>query len=239
LPVFGLPVTAQQQVLNTQQLLRDVEVLAADSLEGRLSGSQGNKMAQEYLIGRFSGIGLQPYNNSYRHTFRLESRGVTVEEAVNLVGYIPGKSDKAIVITAHYDHVGVRKGEIYNGADDNASAVAILLETARRLPRLKKHPLLFVAFNAEEPPYIRTDLMGSQFFVDHLPAEIGRPSQLHAVMIMDLMGGAHWTPLRDVVFAAGAEMSPGLYQRLKELSSPLTPDASHLTVLPLEGLFRM
>jgi hypothetical protein len=81
---------------------------------------------------------------------------------------------------------------------------------------LRSHPALFVAFNAEEPPYIRTPLMGSQHFMDHLPAEIGSPAQFHAVVIMDLMGGAHWRPIKDMLFAAGAESSPGLYRRLKE-----------------------
>src|SRR2546421_3706822 len=75
-----------------------------------------------------------------------------------------------------------------------------------------------MAFNAEEPPYIRTPLMGSQFFGDHLPVEIGTPSRLQAVIVMDLMGGVHWKPLRDVIFAAGAEKSPGLYGRVKEVS---------------------
>jgi Peptidase family M28 len=97
--------------------------------------------------------------------------------------------------------------------------------------------------------------MGSQYFIDHLPKEIGRPSHFHAVVIMDLMGGAHWTPLRNVVFAAGAESSPGLYRRLKQAahreasgvrgealarseqsppdSSHLTPNPSRLTVVPL------
>src|SRR2546427_12145465 len=74
-----------------------------------------------------------------------------------------------------------------------------------------------MAFNAEEPPYIRTPLMGSQFFVDHLPVEIGTPSRLQAVIVMDLMGGGHWEPLRDVIFAAGAEKSPGLYGRVEEV----------------------
>ncbi|MER3425131.1 MAG: hypothetical protein C4293_19780, partial [Nitrospiraceae bacterium] len=76
-------------------------------------------------------------------------------------------------------------GQPYLGADDNASAVAILLELARTLLPLARHPVLFVAFNAEEPPFIRTPMMGSQVFADHLPAEIGSPSNLQAVVIMD------------------------------------------------------
>jgi len=142
-------------------------------------------------------------------------------------GANPDSASPWLLIGAHYDHLGGQ----YLGADDNASAVAILLETARTLPRLPHHHLLFVAFNAEEPPYIRTPSMGSQYFVDHLPPEIGSPSHLQTAIIMDLMGGVHWEPLRDVVFAAGAEKSLGLYQRVN--ATPPTPPPSPLTVLTL------
>jgi Zn-dependent M28 family amino/carboxypeptidase len=140
-------------------------------------------------------------------------------------------------------------GGRYLGADDNAAAVAILIETARTLPPLRAHRLLFAAFNTEEPPYIRTSLMGSQHFVDHLPAEIGATSGIQAAIIMDLMGGVHWAPLQGTVFAAGAEKSPGLYARLKQASrhevrdarlesiasspSPLAPGHAPLAVLPV------
>src|SRR5207237_5881039 len=105
---------------------------------------------------------------------------------------------------------------------------------------------VFVAFNTEEPPFIRTPNMGSQYFVDHLPQEIGSPSQLHTAIIMDLMGGVQWEPLRHVVFAAGAEKSPGLYKEGKEASreaslvkrkaNPLISDASRFTLHALSVL---
>jgi len=152
LSLFALvPGTAQRAVLDAKQLLRDVQVLAADSMEGRLSDSQGNRMAQDYIISRFQKIGLKPYHGSYRHTFALDSRGVKVEDATNLIGYIPGKTDKAIVITAHYDHVGIRKGAVYNGADDNASGVAALFAAATYFKKHKPyHTLVFAALDAEE-----------------------------------------------------------------------------------------
>lgn len=146
-----LSAVAQQQVLNPQQLLQDVRVLSADSMAGRLSGTKGNLMAQEYIAERFSQIGLQAYNNSYRHTFSFEGRGVAVEEAVNLIGYIPGKTDKAIIVTAHYDHVGVREDQVYNGADDNASGVGALLAAAAYFKKHKPYyTLVFAALDGEE-----------------------------------------------------------------------------------------
>jgi hypothetical protein len=164
----------------------------------------------------------------------------------NLIGWRPaaGQTGSApwILLAAHFDHLGGN----YLGADDNASAVAILIETARAVPPLPHHHLLIAAFNAEEPPYIRTPLMGSQQFVDRLPKEIASASRFQAVIVMDLMGGAHWRPLQETIFAAGAEQSPGLYARLMASrpeargtgleaipSSPIAPRPSPLAVLPL------
>ena len=132
-----------------------------------------------------------------------------------------------MVIGAHYDHLGYP----FLGADDNASSIAILIETARHVASPSHHGIIVVAFNSEESPYFGTAEMGSQFFFNHLPAEIDRPDHVQAVIIMDLMGGAHWTPLKDAIFATGAEKSPELYQRLTDtVASPLTviPVGIHL-----------
>lgn len=217
-----LPVTSEL----AKRLRIHVEYLASHDLQGRKPGTPGNRAAADYIAARFRESGLEALPS-------VGGYGQQISPALgdNLIGVRPGASlDSAspwLLIGAHYDHLGGQ----YLGADDNASAVAILLETARMLPRLPHHHLLFVAFNAEEPPFIRTPNMGSQYFVDHLPTEIGSPSHLQTAIIMDLMGGVHWEPLRDVVFAAGAEKCPGLYQRVK--ATHRTPHLSSLTVLTL------
>ncbi|WP_162051843.1 M28 family peptidase [Pontibacter pamirensis] len=156
---------AQRPELNKEQLLKDVEVLSSDALEGRLSGTKGNKMAQEYIQQRFKQIGLTPFGQDFKQHFRLESKRLVVEQATNLVGYIPGKSDKAIVVTAHYDHVGQRDGEIYNGADDNASGVGALLAAAAHFAKSKpEHTLIFVALDGEE-----LGLQGAKAFLENPP----------------------------------------------------------------------
>jgi Zn-dependent M28 family amino/carboxypeptidase len=165
LPLAGL---AQQPMLESGQLLKDLRVLAADSLEGRLSGSRGSHMAQGYIETRFQQIGLKNYNNSYRHFFKLQSKNLTVDKAVNLIGYIPGKTEKAIVITAHYDHIGIRNGEVYNGADDNASGVAALLAAATYFSKNKpEHTLIFAALDSEE-----IGLQGANAFLENPPLPI-------------------------------------------------------------------
>ncbi len=73
--------------------------------------------------------------------------------------------------------------------------------------------------------------MGSQFFLDHLPPEIGSPENIQAVAIMDLMGSIHWPFLLDSLFAAGAEKPPSLYRRMKEARVPplvIRPVGIHL-----------
>ncbi|MCC9166801.1 M28 family peptidase [Pontibacter harenae] len=164
---FALPFTgiAQKTVLQKEQLLQDIKILSADSLEGRLSGTPGNKLAQEYIQKRFKQIGLQSYGDSYKQHFKLESKRVVVEQASNLVGYILGKKEGFIVVTAHYDHVGVREGEVYNGADDNASGVGGLLAAASYFKKHKpKHTILFVALDGEE-----LGLQGANAFLENTP----------------------------------------------------------------------
>jgi hypothetical protein len=239
-----LPITSHLAM----RLRSHVDYLASPALRGRKPGTLGHRMAAEYIAARFREADLEPLPSlggyGQQISPQLGDNLIGVRRALN-AGDPSHQPPRWILIGAHYDHLG----GTYLGADDNASAIAILIETARSLPRLANHPVLFMAFNAEEPPFIRTPLMGSQFFVDHLPVEIGTPSRLQAVIIMDLMGGVHWEPLRDVIFAAGAEKSPALYRRLKEAmprlrtegrgmsltsdTSVLSTQHSALRVLPL------
>ena len=221
-----------------QRLRAHVQFLAGPDLHGRKPGTEGNRKAAAYLADSFREIGLEPVPSLGGYRQQLAG-----DLGDNLIGMRPasGRTGSApwILLAAHFDHLGGN----YLGADDNASAIGILLETARAMPALAHHHLLVIAFNAEEPPHIRTPLMGSQQFVDHLPPEIDLPSRFQAVIVMDLMGGVHWKPIQDTIFAGGAEQSPGLYRRLKEAAreasgvkreaKPLTPHASRLTVLPL------
>ncbi len=209
----SLPITTEL----AKQLRVHVDYLASPELKGRQPGTPGNRAAAEYISARFREAGLQPLPSLGAQSHDGYGQPLPGELGPNLIGMRPAAQPVAgpprwILLAAHYDHLG----GAFLGADDNASAIAILLETARTLPSLPHHPILFVAFNAEEPPYIRTPDMGSQYFVDHLPAEIGSLARIQAVIVMDLMGGAHWEPLQQVVFAGGAEQSPGLYRRLRE-----------------------
>ncbi|TVQ08397.1 MAG: M28 family peptidase [Balneolaceae bacterium] len=153
--------------VDRDQLLEDVRFLASDSLEGRRTGTEGNAIARRYIENRFSDIGVSNFGHSYFQTFtHVNTRtGNTFEDAVNIVGLIRGTSNSTLymAVTAHYDHLGVHNGEIYNGADDNASGVGGLLALAQYFtdtPPL--HNILLISFDAEEQ-----GLGGARFFVDN------------------------------------------------------------------------
>lgn len=157
----------------SEQLLKDVETLSSDAYEGRKTGTKGGEMARTYLTGRLKEIGLKPHpgigNNSYEQSFEVKGRnGAAAIPGKNLIAYIPGKSEDVIVISAHYDHVGVIKDEIYNGADDNASGVAGLLQFAKYFAKNKpNNTLIFAIFDAEE-----MGLQGAKAFVEKPPVAL-------------------------------------------------------------------
>lgn len=130
--------------------MHDLATLADDSMEGRGVGTAGGARARRYILLRFAKLGLDTISAG-----RVESFPVPQEklEGSNILGTIPGRArpGQVIVISAHYDHLGTRNGQVYNGADDNASGVSAMLALAAWF---RAHPpdqtLLFVAFDGEE-----------------------------------------------------------------------------------------
>jgi Zn-dependent M28 family amino/carboxypeptidase len=153
--------------IDSVRLMQDIGVLAHDSMEGRLVGTPGGARARTYLDRSFRERGLQPIGGTtYQHPFSFMRRDTSVT-GVNIVGHVVGASNPAryIVVTAHYDHLGVRNGEIYNGADDNASGTAALLAISAYFTRNQpQHSIIFAAFDAEEG-----GLRGARAFVDNPP----------------------------------------------------------------------
>jgi hypothetical protein len=222
------PTSLRLSSQTASRLRADVEFLASHQLQGRLPGTSGNRLAADRIAAAFRDASLSSFVSTpeFRQT-------ISSAHGDNIIGYRPstGPSLGWILVGAHYDHLG---GE-FVGADDNASSVAIVMELARALPPLSNYSVVFVAFNTEENPYFGTPHMGSEFFIAHLPAEIGRLKAFQAVIIMDLIGGVQWQPIRDVIFAAGAEKSPGLYERVKDaINRQQPPSSSELGVLSSE-----
>lgn len=148
----------QGEYVDAGELLHLTEVLSNDALEGRAIGTPGNEAARGFLRKRFETLRLTKIGESYEHPFTvLPEPGVQDAapiQGTNLIGVIEGKTPgegRMLAITAHFDHLGVIDGEIYNGADDNASGAAALVAVAAWFTEHKpEHDILFALVDGEE-----------------------------------------------------------------------------------------
>jgi Tol biopolymer transport system component len=184
-------------------LKKHISYLASDELKGRLTGSVGEQKAATYLTTQLKALGLKPYNGkSYLQKFDYKVRqnpndSISTNSISNLgtnvIAYLDNKANKTIVIGAHYDHLGLNehnnstkansKGEIHNGADDNASGVSGVLELARIFSKNKtteKVNYIFAFFSGEED-----GLIGSKHMAETLKANY--PNTI-AMINMDMIG---------------------------------------------------
>jgi endonuclease/exonuclease/phosphatase family metal-dependent hydrolase len=198
------------------EVMAHATVLAADSLEGRLINTPGSAKARAYVVRQFERAGLTRVGASFEHPFeRLNLRDSSKTPGVNIVGLVRGTvyPDRYIVVTAHYDHVGIRSGEIYNGADDNASGTSAIIEIARRfVAQPGTHSVLFVAFDGEEG-----GLAGARAFVDNPPI----PKSAIAVNVnLDMVG----RNTKNELYAAGTWHTPTLRPLLEPVAktAPIT-----------------
>jgi hypothetical protein len=172
---------AQRSVAVPPGLIEDVRYLADDRLGGRMTGSPGADSAAEYLARRFAEVGLQPSRNGWFQEFTVSrdapgARGgrLGTGRGRNVIGILPGNDPElrreAVIVGAHYDHLGGGEigslnpdstGRIHNGADDNASGSAALIQIARTLAASPPaRTVVFIAFSGEE-----LGLFGSQHYV--------------------------------------------------------------------------
>ena len=156
-----------------------INKLCSDEFEGRLVGSLGNELAGEYLSDLFSKIRLiSMFGEDYKHEYTQEvykTYGLIAEDDYgevktinNIVGKIEGTSNNAVIISAHFDHIGIQDGRIIKGAIDNASGVAVLLDLAETLNNKysiekPEFDIIFCAFNSEE-----NGLIGSKKFIEDI-----------------------------------------------------------------------
>jgi hypothetical protein len=205
------------QEIDGKKLLSHLEYLSSDALEGRSPLSKGSKMAQKYILQELTGLEIvEPLYPDFIQNFSFENRRTKkmIVDAANLVAFIPGKSSKkVIVVTAHYDHVGIAKpnaagDSIYNGADDNASGTAALLVLAEYFSKNRpQHSLLFAALDAEE-----MGLQGAKALVNDFPFPL---EQILLNVNMDMLSRSE----NKEVFVSGTYYYPQFKAILEKIPS--------------------
>lgn len=199
--LFGFNHTISAQI---ETLKEDVEFLSSDALEGRQTGTKGEEVAAKYIAKRFNDLKLQEKGtNGYFQTFSFKPKTDPHSEVVftkmaedstitgtNVLGYIDNNAENTIIIGAHYDHLGfggdgsLFRGDekaIHNGADDNASGVAVMLDLAKKLQKTNtNNNYLFMAFSGEE-----MGLLGSNYFVKNPTFDI---KKVNYMINMDMVG---------------------------------------------------
>jgi len=229
-PVLAAQLAAQATTPRAQRILDDVKYFASDALQGRLVGTAGNDSAAAYAAREFRRLGLRPGGDSgtffqrwtIASTTGTRAANVADRPAHNVVAILPGADRRLrgqnIVIGAHFDHLGVgRFGDpnpdtvatLHNGADDNASGTAAVIEIARLLSAARPRPartIVFVLFDAEEE-----GSLGSAWYANHPAVSldstlamvnldmVGRLQANRRLLALGALSAAEWRPLLDSV----------------------------------------
>ncbi len=193
-----------QAEISEKRLRRHVSYLASDRLKGRGTATPEERKAARYIARQFRKAGLKPMgdNGTWYHTFSFkksadphgsESADAPVLQSQNVVGYLDNGAPHTVVVGAHYDHLGLGydrnsldanpQGKIHNGADDNASGTAGVIELAHYFAKNRlreRYNFLFICFSAEE-----LGLVGSKKYTERPTVDL---STVHFMLNMDMIG---------------------------------------------------
>ncbi|MBK9336525.1 MAG: M20/M25/M40 family metallo-hydrolase [Lewinellaceae bacterium] len=193
-----------QTTISESNLRKHVTYLASDKLKGRGTATKEELKAAKYLAKAFKKAGLQPRgdNGGWYHEFSFKksqdphgavSTDAPALKSRNVAAYLDNDAPNTIVIGAHYDHLGLghdrnsleanAQGKIHNGADDNASGTAGVLELARYFAQngvREQHNFLFLCFSGEE-----LGLVGSKKYTENPTIDL---SKVHFMLNMDMIG---------------------------------------------------
>jgi len=210
---------------------RHIAFLASDEMKGRDNDTDEGRKGAQYIADQFASIGLKPGGvfeppgstaapgdlaRTWFHDFetRYTPRSEKIIRGRNVAGVLPGRdlAHEYIVIAAHHDARGVIDGRVQNGADDNATGVAMVIELARAFAKMPcRRSLLFVSFDAEED-----GMIGSREFVK---AKVHEPAACAAMFVFDCFGGNFVPWETRTIYALGSEYSRALWDRVAKLSA--------------------
>lgn len=217
-----------EKYISSESLRREVEFLSAPSFGGRASGTRGATEAAFWISRHYASIGLMPFDGSWSRSFRLpaeggmrgmrgtggtggteggsalknDDEGCRGAVGRNIIGFLPGKNtsgkDKYVIIAAHYDSHGVIDGNLYPGADSNASGVVAMLNLAVMFGKMKElgrdygKNLIFVATDAKE----RNSAGAEALMAEIRSGSLRNPSsgeaitmdKIYATVVLDIIG---------------------------------------------------
>ncbi|MDC8100543.1 M28 family peptidase [Chryseobacterium rhizosphaerae] len=165
--------SAAYKMINAEDLKKNLYVIAADGMEGRDTGSPGQKRAGEYIVNYYKNLGIshpKVLNSFFQKVpadFMKKRGGGNLPDSENILAFIEGseKPEEIVVVSAHYDHVGTKNGVVYNGADDDGSGTVAVMEIAKAFQAAKKagkgpkRSVLFLHVTGEEH-----GLFGSEYY---------------------------------------------------------------------------
>ena len=200
--LFITIISCDNNISYVNRIYDDVNYLADNKLEGRKTGSKGEQIAADYIANRFKSLKIKAKGtNAYFQDFNFnnpsnphgqvlfdQTENDTMMSSKNVIGYIDNNVEHTIVIGAHYDHLGYGGegslhvgSEIHNGADDNASGTALMLDLASQLKfNNRNNNYLFIAFSGEE-----MGLLGSNYFVKNPTIDL---SSINYMINLDMVG---------------------------------------------------
>jgi len=240
---LGTTVLAQKQPdvtrnamesISKEELTKHLTTLASDEMEGRKTGEIGQKKAAAYLRDFYKKNGIEAFPGTDDYFQKVPSEAMKrmfspkLNDSENVIAYIKGteKPDEYIVISAHYDHVGIANGEIFNGADDNGTGTSAILEIARVFNEQKKkgnapkRSVIFLHCTGEE-----YGLHGSRFFVN---SGIVKMEDIVADLNVDMIGRTDFKyegTKKDYIYLVGSDK---LSMELHELSESANKQYTNL-----------
>jgi hypothetical protein len=204
-------------------LLASIQALTAPGMDGRATGTPGNAKARAWIVERLKTIGVIPMAvvpidaypggaGTFEFPFSFTSKTGVSMQGVNVVATCAGRRSELppIVVSAHYDHLGIRDGQTYHGADDNASGVALLLTVAEQCARTPfERRLILAFFDAEEQ-----GLQGARAFLQSKIAILPLALNLNFDMVsrsdkreLYVAGPGRWPALLPILKAPASRAS--------------------------------
>lgn len=214
--------------IKADELKKNLTVIASDEMQGRDTGSEGQKKAGKYMIDFYKNLGIShpksmtDYYQKVPSEF-LNKRSGTLPDSENILAFIEGteKPNEIIVISAHYDHVGTKDGVVYNGADDDGSGTVALMEIAeafkqaQKLGKAPKRSILFLHVTGEEH-----GLLGSKYYSENpiFPLE-----NTVVDLNIDMIGrGDKENEGKNYVYVIGSEMLSSELKKINENANNVT-----------------